>query len=223
MDERSLLAEGLGSSALDFFGAAGPPIDIVELARAHGLAVVAGEVPMLLGSTIVYESRLDASRQRSRIAHELGHELARRSGEDDRDEKLAWAIGAAVLIPSKLLKRDVADRCWDLATLPALYGVSWEMLVRRLCHVLGCVVSVWDEGRLTRRWRSPWLLSRGWHQRSVPEWELHLAAECAIDEWHVYETDGVAAYYVPSPGWHRVVVVSEVDCWEAMSRPAPWG
>ncbi len=220
MDERFLLAEGLSRAFLDMTGLGSPVVDVVAHSAHLGVKLVPARQAAVMGGNVSTHNGLPEPRQRIRTAHELGHILAERAGEDPRDETLAWATGAGLLMPAREFRRDLAERCWDLDGLPGLYGVSWEVLVRRLCHVAGAVVSIWDNGRLSRRWRSPWLQSYGFSGQRVPDWEMELADECRRDAWHVFEEDGVAAYYVPSPGWQRVIVVAEVEAWEERSRLA---
>lgn len=216
MDDRLLIAEGLSSSALQNTGLEAVPIDILALALAHGLSAQPARHTSLRGPLLEFDEGLPIPRKRSAIAHELGHHLAKVAGEDDRDEHLAWAIGGALLMPSRDLKREVFGRAWDLEELPGIYGVSWEMLARRLVSVMGSVISVWDNGRLSRRWRSPWLRGCGWCKRRPPTWEHDFAQLCVKHACHVTEDGGLRrAYWVPSPGWRRVVVVSEIESWEA--------
>lgn len=215
MDEHTLVAEGLSRSLLDEVGA-DVPVDLRAVSDHLGLSLRAGTVDALVCGSVLFDAKKARPRQRIRIAHELGHALAARHGEDDRDESLAWKIGAAILIPAQSLKRELDARRWDLRGLPRLYGVSWEVLARRLCFVAGAVVSIWDQRRLTRRWRSPWLRSSGWSRRSVPAWEAALSSRCSEEERYTHER-GASAYWVPSRGFRRVVVVTDVESWEGLT------
>jgi hypothetical protein len=209
--------EGIARELLDASGLDDPPVSPLWLARHLGLVPIPSSRTAIAGPVLLFDDRLPERRRRIRVAHELGHALLRRAGLDDRDERAAWHVGAALVVPGVRLRRDLSRHAWDLRPLVDRYDVSWEVLARRLTSAVSSVVSVWDNGELTRRWSSPWLQTCALRRRGTPGWEAELAGECRALERDVTPENLVAAYHVPSDeGWGvRVVVVSAADEWEA--------
>lgn len=207
--------EGIAREILDSSGLDEPPVSALALARHMGLRPVPSDTTAVAGPVLVYDDRMPEPRQRIRIAHELGHVLLRRAGMDDRDERAAWTVGAALVVPGRRLRRELSAHAWDLSDLVPRYGVSWEAMARRLTSLVSCVVSVWDNGSLVRRWHSPWLRSCALGRRGTPSWEAQLAGQCRAEGDHVFAENLVTAYSVPDPSFGvRVVVVSGIDEWE---------
>lgn len=133
---------------------------------------------------------------------------------------VASAIASAILVPERDVKRELSRTAWNLAELVERYGVSWEVIARRLPNVVGAVVTIVDNGRVRWRRRSSWLTGPGGpDRRRIEPWERQLLSEAAGSGQHVYAGNLVAAYSVPSPGWNRVVLVAGVEEWEART----WG
>ena len=214
MDQMLLDAEGAARLALDSVG--GDPCPY-RMLSAWELGWTTWLGPSIRrGSLVFLDARKSATRQRWDAAHEFGHFIAGHVGLDPRDERTANAIASAVLMPDADYKRSASTCGWDLDALTSEYGVSYEAAARRLCQVRGAVASVFDDDRLTRRWRSPWLVGGGFSRRSVPSWELAVAQEC------VDAGEGVrgqpSVYWLPSSWGERVVVVTDVESWERLSR-----
>ena len=222
MEQGLLDVAGAARFLLDSCMVDGPMVDPFELAEAWGYRVETGSRSQLQEGVIAI--RCGASnRMRFDCAHELGHIVAHHMGMNPRCERTANGIAAATLMPDSAWKRDVRAASWDLEPIVEAYGVSWQAAALRMVHTMSCVVSVWDQGRVSWRWRSPWLSSRAFSSRMVPDWERDLATQTVEHHCHLEECGGmVRAYWVPSPGRHRVVVVSQVEAWETMtSSPHP--
>lgn len=212
--------EGIAREILDGSGLDEAPVSALAIARHLGLVPMPSNTTAVAPPVLLFDEALSEERQRIRVAHEIGHVLLARAGHDDRDERAAWHVGAALVMPARGLRADLARHQWDLAEIVPRYGVSWEAMARRLTSLVGCVVSVWDRGELARRWCSPWIRSPMVARRGTPGWEAQLAGECRELEAHLHPENLVAAYHVPSAdGWGtRVVVVSGLEEWEARTR-----
>jgi len=207
--------EGIAKEHTDRWGFE-PGDDILQLGKDIGLHVVEGPVFAQVQDVLWHDSQsFVEERARIRVAHEIAHKLLEKAGEDRECERSAWAIASALLMPASQLKRDLSVTDWDLESLQPKYNVSWEMMARRVPQVAGTVSRIWDNGELTRSWRSPWLYSRGYHGRKPFAWEVELAERCRSARSHVDEREGVGAWYVPNGDWQRVLVVSQIEAWEA--------
>lgn len=221
MDEMLLDAEGAARFLLDSCGIGEPMIDPYFIAKEWGYRARLGRRSHTLGPLLTIRQNQSETRQRFDLAHELAHIVAKHVGLDEHCERLANQVASAILMPDSAFKRDLSASDWCLDDLTSAYGVSYETAARRVVHVRGAVVSVLDNGRLSRRWRSPWLQGRGFSQKRLPSWEGDLAAECRSTAAGI-DTGGARAYFVESSGWERVVVLTQVSEWEsrcAYSRP----
>lgn len=179
--------------------------------------LVAGQSDTL-GRVIRIHRHQAEERQRFDCAHELGHAAAEMMGMDPESEPIANAIASALLLPDSCLKRDLSATAWDIAQLVERYRVSWEVMARRLPWVVSSVVTVIDNGRVTWRSRSPWLMGSGMpSRRKLEPWEERLVCDCQLARAHLYEANLVTAYFVGSGNWSRVVLVAGAEEWEAVT------
>jgi Zn-dependent peptidase ImmA (M78 family) len=146
-----------------------PPIDVAGLIEAEGLKVVFKELEdrvsgFLLqapsGAVVGVNSLHHPNRQRFTMAHELGHHhlhpneptvyvddiMVHFRGEDIHAPQTATEIeanvfAASLLIPEKLIRRDLAERPIDalddvaVRQLAVRYGVSAQALTIRLIEL----------------------------------------------------------------------------------------
>jgi len=197
-----------------------PPVDPWALASSMGFTVLDKPGPAsTVGVYMSVDGGMPIERQRFDLAHELGHIAAWETGLDAKDCRMASAIAAALLIPDPAIKRDLSRTMWDLAELVPAYGVSWEVMARRLPRVVPCVSTIVDNGRVRWRQRSPWLSGplRPAPHRLEP-WERRLVDAALASGEHCYAANLVSAYVVRRQGWDRVVLVSGVEEWEALTR-----
>lgn len=149
----------------------GPPVDALLLARE-----VLG-IPVYVDRGLGNRGRAERSRGRCRIylrperrperqqwtvAHELGEhwraDLLRRLGQRPADlapragEWLANMFAARLLLPTDWFTADAQAVQFDLARLKARYATaSFEVIARRLPDVTPCIITVIDQGRISRR------------------------------------------------------------------------
>lgn len=216
MLERDLDTAGAARFLLESVGLPEPPVDPFEIASEWGLTVCWTAGPSCLSGPVLFVHKHDEpERRRWDCAHELGHFIAWHVGLPHKSESVANAIASATLLPDRAIKRDLSRVAWDLAELVPLYGVSWEVMARRLPNVVSCVSTIVDNGKVWFRRRSPWLRGPGVpKRRELERWEDRLVMEAAGGEQHVYVENLITAYSVPTPGWDRVVLVAGVEEWE---------
>ncbi|HHP7239593.1 helix-turn-helix domain-containing protein [Longibacter sp.] len=91
-----------------------------------------------IAAAVVCQDGRPGERQRLNLAHELAHLVQRVEESDDFDEeKAAFRLGAAFLVPEQALKRDVGTRrqtiqLKELLLLKKRYGVSMQALLYRM-------------------------------------------------------------------------------------------
>lgn len=131
------------------------PVDAFELAhlcglRVRGAAGSGGSVDLEAG-IIRYPTRARLTRQHGVVAHELGHWLLHRAGEDHHVEWAARYLAGALLLPRVAFLRDAHACDWDLAELRVRHpNASAEMVVVRMTQVSPACAWVWDDGRVRR-------------------------------------------------------------------------
>jgi Zn-dependent peptidase ImmA (M78 family)/DNA-binding XRE family transcriptional regulator len=155
-------AEAVAEQVLAIAEAEEPPVDLDRITRALHIPVIAWSFPDALsalladtdeGGFVIGVNRWHPpNRRRFSIAHECGHAVMRHRagfyldftdvdpfGDPRRsrykDERAANGFAAALLMPAKLLHRDVRDGLNDAATLAARYRVSEEAMSYRLRNV----------------------------------------------------------------------------------------
>lgn len=142
--------EGIAQEVHDELGVA-PPVDLAEALGFEIRWWTRGYGAMRDG-TIWLPARARPVRVARIAAHELGHFLLRRAGQDDRDEEAAEYVGLALLLPRRPFEiaRDASG--WDLFDLQARFPhAALSALAERLVHLSPAYASVWDEAGLTRR------------------------------------------------------------------------
>lgn len=126
------------------------PLDPEELARLLGYEVTWVEPPGL-GTAAGFALPLDGeihvarsaipTRDRWTLAHEIAHAEARRHGMDWRNERLANACAAELLMPAAALLPDIHIEP-DIPALAAAYRTSLEATARRAIELRPGYVSI---------------------------------------------------------------------------------
>jgi len=185
------------------------PVSAFELAAAYELRCLADTrgTAYLDGQDVHYDGQARLVRQHGMIAHEVAHYVLQLYGEDDPEPAARYTAGA-LMLPRAIFDRDVRSTAWDLEQLRRRHpNTSAEMLARRLTQVREAVVTVLDEGRVTRRISSPWL--PGPPRRPTPV-ELDLA-DAALESGEPQRANDLMAAYPLFDGSHRrVIVVAEL-------------
>jgi hypothetical protein len=218
---------GIADAYLGEAGLGDEPSNPWELAWAYGFMVVHGggrARACCVGDVIAIDRTENEVRQAFVIAHELAHDAMRCCGyENVHDEAAADWIAGALLCPDRSVKADMRHFAWDLSRLRGRYMASWEVLARRIVDVKAAVVTIIDrpsngpEHQHCRLWSS-WLHTDYGQKPFAVERE---AIEQAFDSrGHVYTRGNrISAYYVPSEGWERVLLLAGAEDLEE----AVWG
>lgn len=133
------------------------PVDAFELAALLGVELAAwakadGRCD-LARDVVWFPGRARLVRQHGVIAHELGHWLLHRAGEDHTQEWAARYLAGALLLPRAPFLRDVHATDWDLHALQRRHpNASAEMVVVRMTQVSDACAWVWDDGAVRRRY-----------------------------------------------------------------------
>lgn len=210
MDAPWIEWEGAAARAVEEAKVAAP-VSAYELARGLGLRIIAGPVP---GARLNPTQRLIELNPRARkvrrhglIAHEVGHFVLQRDGEDS--EAGASYVGSACMLPRLDIDRDIRRTAWSLLKLRDLHpNASAEMIARRIVELRDAVVTIID-GRTVRRVASPWLTDP--RLRRTSRWERDLA-ERALEIGEEVRGDELcyAVPFIDGP-WRRVIVVCEAE------------
>jgi len=195
--------EGVARSVHEQTGI-GAPVDAFQLARACGLVVLpGGRRASLAGDVVRYDSQARPQRQHGLIAHEVAHYVLRLHGEDDAEAAARYTAGA-LMLPKPAFDRDVRAVAWNLEQLRQRHpNASAEMIARRLTQVREAVVTVLDEGRVTRRVGSPWMPEPS-RRMTTTEREL---ADAALTSGETQRANDLLAAYALFDGSHRRVIV----------------
>jgi len=218
----------LAHEILDECGIVAPPVDAWAVARTLGLRVAfdafqqgRGRLKRIGGRTaILMRPEERPEREQWTLAHEIGEAVAQRvyarmdvDAQDvppQRREQVANAMASSLLLPDGWFGRDAETCDGDVLRLKAIYSTaSHELILFNLLKLPELsLVSVFDQGRLTRR--------RGNGQLSPPPL---LSLERQI--WRlVHETgepaEGTSAgvrvqgWPVTEPGWKRELLRTTV-------------
>lgn len=133
------------------------PVDAFELAGLLGVELLtwakADGKCDVERNAIHYPGKARPTRQHGVIAHELGHWLLHRAGEDHHAEWAARYLAGALLLPRTPFVRDCWASDWDLHHLQRLHpNASAEMIVVRMTQVSDACAWVWDDGAVRRRY-----------------------------------------------------------------------
>lgn len=174
------------------------PVDAFDLAERLGLSLrpwsKAGG--MCVADIIHYPAKASAARQQGTVAHELGHWLLGRAGEDAQDEDAADYLAGALLLPRLPFMRDLIAYDWDMLAIRERHiNASWQMLVIRCVQVADAAASVWDAGKLHAAY-------------GAADIEAHRELVLRVLERGEAERGQVSGYPVFTPGFRRVVCVS---------------
>lgn len=176
------------------------PVNALHLVSACGVELRAwtrpeGVVDVERG-VIHYPAKARAVRQHGVIAHELGHWLLHRAGEDHTQEWAARYLAGALLLPRVPFLRDCWTCDWDLNQLQRQHpNASAEMIVVRMTQVSDACAWVWDDGAVRRRYGT----SSDEDVEAIVD--RVLASEAPERE------DGMRAWPMLERGHRRVVVV----------------
>jgi hypothetical protein len=134
------------------------PVDAFELAHLCGVELIPWRkaAGLRVGDTIRYPMKARPVRQHGVIGHELGHWLLEDAGMDPADEDAARYLAGALMLPRRAFVRDLMACDWDLFWLMERHpNASAEMIVCRMTQVGQCAASIWDAGKLARRYGAP--------------------------------------------------------------------
>lgn len=179
-----------------------PPVDAFVLAGLCGVDLRPGPGKgSRTGDRITYPSHARPVRQHGVVAHELGHWLLERAGQDASDEPAARYLAGALMLPRAHFLADVAATDWDLFALQERHpNASAEMIVVRLTQVSEACASVWDQGSLTRHYASAdWLVDL--------DADRELVSRVLACETPLRPENEVAAWPIFSGRERRVIVV----------------
>jgi hypothetical protein len=184
--------------ARDLHGITGaePPIDAFALAHALGFATRPWfrDYGRISGREIRYPARLRHTGQHRIVAHEIGHPLLLRGGEDDRDEVAADRLALAIMLPHTPFVRDLHRHDWSLFALLEIHAnVSARGIAERMAHVSPAWTEVYDQGHRT-------------HAYGNGEENHFELADAALGREAVV-SDGLATAYPLLDGRNRRVVV----------------
>lgn len=219
-------------SLLEKLGMERPPVDAFHVARALGAAVVADDGQRTRGrivrrknvAAICLRDEPRCERRHWTVAHEIGEhlmaDLADAAGLDltaspaDARESLANRFAMLLLVPPHWFSFDAPMAGFDLFELKSLYRTaSHEVLALRLLDLdPPTVISIFDNGRLTRRLSNtrstfPPLHELEWRCRSQASTTgrpcRQRAAGLDVQAWPIHE-----------PGWKREILrtVCEDEC-----------
>lgn len=212
------VVEGVARDAVLNIGFS-PEESLVDFAHRIGITVIPGRRFSYMAEcdTIVNASAsVDCPRDRIRLAHEIGHALLKRAGEDYRSERMAWMVGAALLMPEEEIKARLSSEACDLPSVAKRYNVSLEALARRVTDVLSSVARIWDNGKLSKSIRSPWLKNPSYLENVATDWESSVATS-AVNGLRSHEQVHVGV--AKSLSWTRVVIVTPIEHWESLTFP----
>ncbi len=215
---------------LECCGITAPPVEIPRLlgyfqARVQETSGLTGSALLKRedGWIIKVGRELRDERRAFRIAHELGHiwwsDPAHHLGDPDlggQIEHYCSKFASLILCPHQWFVQDAPEADYDLFRLKKIYAsLSHEGLAIRASHLTALVVTIFDNGKLYRRFGSPGL--------AFPAKELKMERE-VYEEADLYgafrEGRGevswgglrrqlrVRAYPVFSPGFRRIILLS---------------
>ncbi len=157
----------------------------------------------LEGDRISYSRRAREVRQHGLIAHELGHWTLGWAGEEDTEQGARYLAGA-LMLPRSVFDRDLR-RTWDIEHLRAKHlNASAEMTAIRVVQLRDAAVAIFDQGKLTGRFVSPWIVDRRIDRVSRYEREL---AQRALEAGETIRDDDLCASTPVFDGHHRRVIV----------------
>ena len=155
------------------------PVDsLVEQIEEHGCAVVAWPEEWgfdgLSGwadrtPVLVLNEAAPADRLRFNAAHEIGHLVMKRTGDEKQDEAFARRFAASFLLPAEAARRELGSRrreltIDELGLLKQRWGLSMQAWIRR-AHDLE-IISGQLYRRLNMRFRQ-----EGWHRDEPVEYK----------------------------------------------------
>jgi hypothetical protein len=185
-----------------------PPVDALELAAMCGLQLSpwARAHAAFDGSTVFFPRDARATRQHGAVAHEVAHFALDWCGEENTEDAANY-IGGALLLPRCALDADLR-RTWLLEPLRAKHiNASHELIARRIVHLRDAAIAIFDQGRLSRRFVSPWLDDP--RLTKVSGYERALADQALATGETARDNDLCAATPVFDGPHRRVIVVCE--------------
>lgn len=192
--------EGVARSVLERAGFDDVPVDAFDLAAELGLPVkwVPGAHGYRIGPRLFVPTNARLARIHGVLAHEIAHVLLDQHGIS-QSERAACYLGAALLVPRRLLARQLRAG-WDLHGLMALHAnASAELLGRRIVDVQDASFAVYDAGRLRYR-----IGRHDERERSLVERALSTGEPERLDDLH-------GAWPIIDGRWRRVIVLAPSD------------
>jgi hypothetical protein len=219
-----------------------PPVDLEPVLELFQAAVVnSGNIAesALLGKKsgwiIKVNPKLRQERRIFRIAHEIGHiywsDPAHHLGDPQLGgnlERYCSKFASLLLCPYEWFIKDAPEAGYDLFTLKKIYSnLSHEVLAMRVCYLKPLVVTIFDNGKLHRRFSTP-----GLGYPSAPQ-KPELETYESVDLYSTYrESSGVIkwkgmerrvkvkGYPVFSEGYRRIILLMSVIETEALGNLA---
>ena len=212
-------------------GISSPPVDLGPILKHFNATVVISghiEESALLrekkGWRIKVNRKLRQERRSFRIAHEIGHIYWSTPDHHLGDPKLGVKLekycskfASLLLCPHQWFVQDAQEADYDLFALKKVYtNVSHEVLAFRLSYLTPMVVTIYDNGKLYRRFSSP---GQGHPpQGENPEREVYEAVDLYGDfrelkgeiNWNGIERKvQVRGYPVFSGNYRRVILLTK--------------
>jgi hypothetical protein len=187
------------------------PVDAFDIAGAYGLRCLPGghDGAFLDGDDIHYDSRARSVRQHGLVSHELGHWFLRAAKLDDTDEQAVGRVAAALMLPWATFDRHLKQKAWDLYALRELHpNASAEMIARRISQMRDALVTVFDQGKVSKRLASPWLPTPDRKPMTI---EAKLAAAALESGEPQHAGDLLGAYPFIDGEHRRVIVVADAE------------
>lgn len=227
-----LLLDELVEQLLERVGIDAPPVDAFAIAERLDLEICLDRQQQTRGRlaqtgrqlTIFMQPEPRTERQQWTVAHEIGEKLlgqaehAARLGIDDcfAPEREMWAseFASHLLIPTAWWEFDARVCGYDLLELKSRYlTASHELLAKRMLDLdPPTIVTVFDQGKTTRRWMN-------WAGRvpGVFAVESRVRESANRTGLAVKEQDGgltVQGWAIHEPGWEREILRTVYEGYE---------
>jgi len=211
-------------------GISSPPVDLAPVLKHFNATVISSghiEESALLrtknGWTIKVNRALREERRSFRIAHEIGHIYWSTPDHHLGDtslggslEKYCSKFASLLLCPHQWFMKDAPEADHDLFALKKIYSnVSHEVLALRLSYLTQIVVTIYDNGKLYRRFSSPGIGAAAEGQK--PEMEVYEGVDLYGDfrevkgeiNWNGIEQKvRVRGYPVFSGNFRRIILLT---------------
>ena len=188
------------------------------MAEKHGVKVVLdrleGVEGYVIDRTIVLEEELYPPRRNWRFCHELAHILLKHQEQNRISREMEFeadALASKLILPEKQFRESM--QTLDIPELKEKYHhASWEVILRRWAKERQAVLTIYDNGCLTRRIGPDKL---AYPLRPLPP-EVEIAEECWKMKEHLSRQVGseitlhLRAFFVDEGrGVERVLLLTE--------------